>query len=432
MISRINKFIFVFCVVALALYLVVLNTDPVTVALSPGVSGWRISGNTGVVLIAAFALGIVVAGLVGLFFGVRSYLRERRFLNLETQRRAFYDGMLRARGFSASAEWNKARAQWEQLIKKDPTDIVARTELSRCLQAAGEPVEALRILDAARAKDPKNTEVLFRAAELNIALGNKTAAVDNLALILHNHPNRRAAQMARDLSEELGRIEDAMEYQNQIDAFGISQNNQEPIAARLEFKKILKDRADDVGAMRTDLKALSKRRAEFVPALHRLALLEAQAGNFDEAAHYYVKAAKASHSSSYWNEISKLWMQQHDPERALAAARTATKETEGEAKLIAELELIRIQISLNQLDNARRSLDQFQSVIRSGGPRMPTEILQQFLILRGLHLSQSGDHAQAAELWKKLSQNDFELNSASYVPGASQNGDAPAARLSTP
>lgn len=432
MISRINKFIFVFCVVALALYLVVLNTNPVTVALTPGDAGWRISGNTGVILIAAFSLGMIVAGLVGVFFGMRSYLRERRLQNLDSQRRAFYDGMLRARGFSASAEWNKARAQWEQLIKKDPTDIIARTELSRSLQAAGEPVEALRILDAARARDPKNIEVLFRAAELNLALGNKTAAVDNLALILHNHPNRRAAQLARDLSEELGRIEDAIEYQNQIEAFGIVQNDEESVLARLEFKKILKDRADDPAALRSELKSLSKRRPEFVPALHRLALMESENGNVDEAAHYYVRAAKASHSSSYWNEISKLWMQKHDPERALAAARTATKETEGEAKLVAELELIRIQISLNQLDDAKRSLEQFQNMMRSGGPRMPGEILQQYWILRGLFYSQSGDHAQAAEMWKKLSSGDFEVRTPAYVPGMSANGDAPAARLSTP
>ncbi|MBN8550154.1 MAG: tetratricopeptide repeat protein [Deltaproteobacteria bacterium] len=432
MINRINKFIFVFCVVALALYLVVLNTAPTTVALSPGTNGWKITGNTGVILIATFAIGIVVAGLVGLFFGVRSYFRERRLHNLEAQRRAFYDGMLRARGFAASGEWNKARVQWEQLIKKDPTDIIARTELSRSLQAAGEPIEALRILDDARAKDPKNVEVLFRAAELNIALGNKTAAIDNLALILHNHPNRRAAQLARDLSEELGRIEDAVEYQAQIESFGVPGAEEESIAARLEFKRILKDRASDKAALRTDLKALCKRRSEFVPALHRLALLEAEQGNIEEAAHYYVKAAKASHSSAYWNEISKLWMSTQNPERALAAARTATKETEGEAKLIAELELIRVQISLNQLDDARRSLDQFQNVINSGGPRMPSEILQQYLILRGLYLSQTGDQAQAAELWKKLSQNDLEINSTPYVPGGARNGSAPAPRLSTP
>jgi tetratricopeptide (TPR) repeat protein len=352
MINRLNRFIFLFCVVALALYLVVLNTAPVTVHLSPGATGSSVTGNTGVVLIAAFALGILVAGLVGLFFGMRGYFRERKLHSLEAQRRAFYDGVLRARGFSASGEWNKSRAQWESLIKKDPTDIIARTELSRSLQAAGEPIEALRILDAARARDPKNTEVLFRAAELNIALGNKTAAVDNLALILHNHPSRRAAQMARDLSEELGRIEDALEYQAQLETMGFGDAEQDSITSRLEFKKILKNNDQDKTALRTELRALAKRRPEFVPGLHRLALLEAELGNLEDAAHYYVRAAKAGHSSSYWNEVSKLWIKKGDPERALAAARTATKETEGEARLSAELELVRIRLISSRMHDA--------------------------------------------------------------------------------
>ena len=75
-------------------------------------------------------------------------------------------------------------------------DIIARVELSRSLEGQGQAREALRVLEEARASDPKNVEVLFRAAELNQSLNNKTAAIDNLALVLCQHPNRRAAQSA--------------------------------------------------------------------------------------------------------------------------------------------------------------------------------------------------------------------------------------------
>lgn len=429
MISRINKFLFIFLVVGLALYVVILNQSPLTVYIAPNSS---LSGSSGVLLIATFGLGILVAGLVGVFFGFKSYLRERKLHSLAAQRKAFYDGMLRARGFAACGEWNKARAQWEQLIRKDPTDIIARSELSRSLQAEGDYVEALRVLDAARATDPKNLEVLFRAAELNVSLGNKTAAVDNLALILQNHPSKRAAAFARDLSEDLGRVEDALEYQGQLLSLGINEEEHTAVSARLDFKRVLKNSEGNRETLRTDLRTFLRKHPTFVPALHRMALLEAELGNTEEAAQYYAKAAKSGHSSSYWNEMAKLWIAKGDPERALAAARVATKETTGEARLIAQLELIRIQLSLNQFDGARQSLDQFQTLATASERAVPPELSQQYLVLRGLYCSQTGTPSEAAEILRKLSQNDLDIISSVYVPGASTNGDAPAARLSTP
>jgi uncharacterized protein HemY len=130
--------------------------------------------------------------------------------------------------------------------------------------------------------------------------------------------------------------------------------------------------------------------------------------------------------------MAKLWIAKGDPERALAAARVATKETTGEARLIAQLELIRIQLSLNQFDGARQSLDQFQTLAAASERAVPPELSQQYLVLRGLYCSQTGSPSEAGEILRKLSQNDLDIISSVYVPGASVNGDAPAARLSTP
>lgn len=429
MISKINRFAFVFLVVALALYVVILNTAQLTVHLTPGTT---VTGSSGVILIATLFVGILVAGVVGLFFGVKGYLRERRLQSQAAQAQAFYTGMLQARASAVCGEWNKARSQWETLIKKDPTNVIARIELSRCLQATDECVEALRILDAARATDPRNEEVLFRAAELNIALGNKTAAIDNLALILHNHPSKKAASVARDLSEELGRLEDALEYHSQILAMGGPDSELNSIGDRLEFKRLVKSHEGASDALRAELRTFVRKHPEFVPALRRLALLEAEAGNTEDAAQYYIKAAKASRSSAYWNEVAKLWVSKGMPERALAAARTAAKETSGEARLIAELELIRIQLSLNQTEDARRSLDAFEQNARALGKAAVGDIILQYFILRGAYYSMTGAHSQAAEVWKRLSRNDLDLQSFSYISAGVSPNEAPAARLSTP
>ena len=94
----------------------------------------------------------------------------------------------------AAEEWGRAQSGWEQILRKDQDNIVARVELSRCLEKLGEPREALRVLDATRAGSRRNIEVLFRAAELNRSLGNNTVAMDNLALIAGESPSRRSSR----------------------------------------------------------------------------------------------------------------------------------------------------------------------------------------------------------------------------------------------
>ena len=419
MIGRINKLLLILATIALALYVVVLNQEMVTLRLGRSSA---ISVNGGVLFIAIFCTGVLAAALVAAFFGIRTYFRERRYRSLERKRQQFYEGLLRARGLLAAGEWNEAKSAWESIIKKDPTDVIARVELSRCLEGSGDTKEALRIIDAARAKAPNNLEVLFRAAELNLALGNKTAAIDNLALVLYQHPNRKASELARKLSEELGRIEDAFEYQRQSERLGANGFAGEQNNLRLEFKQIVAE----PGSIEK-LRVFVKRHAELTPALNTLSAEEARLGNYDVAAGLLARAGRVENSPAYLQKAAELWITNGMPEKAISALKTAAREAKpGESKILAELSLVRTYLRLQMFSEAEKALAELASL------ELNSDHQREVLILKGYCLSSMGRHHECGPLWTKLRDQDYKLTEADFDSVLGPISEAPAARLSTP
>ena len=432
MISRIVRLLAVFLVIGIVLYIVMLNKAETTVFFS----GDRfITKNTGVILIGAFLFGVISSSIFALYFELKGRLRERALANKERQRASFLDGVIKARSYQASGEYNKALSLWEQLIKSDPTNIIARLELSKCLESTNENREALKVLDTARAQSPGNIELLFRASELNLLLGNRTAAVDNLALALHHQPSALAAAKARDLSEALGRIEDALEYQTRLEALGSTTDDLDQIRSRLEYKKILHNFGDNPVGLLAELKTFVRHR-DNVEALRKLAELEAGSGNLDQAAAQLIRAAKISHSPAIWYEATRLWIEHRQPDRAISAARAATKETSGEDRLRAELNLIRIFLGLGMFDDAKKAIDQFSNLTSSGPAQPSRRIIEDFLILKGLSLNQSGQYHESAQVWLKLTNYELDPGQAQVDPVLTVNGNSPSASpspvLSTP
>jgi tetratricopeptide (TPR) repeat protein len=429
MIARFNKLLLAFLLVGTALYIVLLNTEQGTFNLT---RNWSVSAASGVLYLALFGAGIFCSACVGLVVGFKSYLRERKLKSKLAQSDSFYKGLLQARALTASGEWQRSLTAWEQIKKKDPTDAIARIEMSRALEAGGDPEEALRVLEENRALDPSNIELLFRTADLQRTLGNKTAALDNITLILAQGPNRRALLLARDLAENLGRIKDALTFNRQLEELLGANEDLDAVRTRLEFRSIIADHSGNPAVLRDELRSFSKKHPNFIPGLQHLAQLEIESANFDEAAQQLIRAAKASRSTSFWNEVSRLWIQQKQPEKALAAARSATKETSGEARIVAELDLIRIQLELHLLDEARRSFEGFDTLVHSAGITLPTELRQQYLILRGYFLALTSQHGVALEVWKDLAQQGADAPRSLFSPTLATRSTAPAPQLSTP
>lgn len=429
MLTKFNRLLLVLLLIGLALYIVMLNRDEVTIKLVPDSP---LTANGGVIFIAVFACGILCATFVALFFGMKSYFRERQLQNRDRQRQSFYESMVRARSYLAADDWSRSRDQWEQIVRREPSNVIARIELSRALEGAGEAREALRVLDSARGDSPQNIEVLFRAAELNLALQNKTAAVDNLAMVLAQQPNIKAARMARDLSEDLGRLDDALEYQTQLSNLGEDEESNEKALSRIRYKQLLKEKDGDKAGLKESLATLVKKNPKFLPALQTLAKLEAESGRVEEAAQNLVKAAKISGQASDWREAVGLWLRSSNPEKALAAARAATHGTQGAARINSELFLIRLCIGLHRLDDAQNLLQGFHALLRQEGMVPSKDTLQSYLVLKGYCYNRLGKYEDAFDVWKQLAEADFPLRELLPEERFQRADEGPSPVLSTP
>lgn len=430
MIARITRLLSVLLVVGLAAAVIVLNPGEATFRLTPGRSFTAMGG---VIYLSLFVAGVAVAAVFWVVFGIKAYFRERSFRVEQIQREQFYRGMLDARGALLSGKLDEAQDLWEKLVRKDPTNVIARSELSRSLEQSGKPREALKVLDAARTADPTNAEVLLRAAELNIALNNKTAAVDNLALLLYHHPSERAARLARDLSDELGRIDDALEYHDKLRELVPDPKRIQAEGLRLELKKLLRDIPEGEERERA-LRKFLKRAADFPPALRELASIESAAGKIDSAAELLVRAARASGMREYWLEASNLWLSNGLSERAMAAARSAVRNTTGEAKVLATLELARLLLELNQPKEAQTNIDEIVTQSKELQPGLGTETLREISTLRGLCYNQLGEFRKAAEIWRELGSGSsvLALSTPTEEVPSENNGLGPSPVLSTP
>lgn len=428
MISRLNKLIVLLTVVAICLYVVVLNREPATLRLAYDTP---MQASVGIIVIITFILGFMFATLFGVFFGAKSYLRERKLAQRDKERQALYDGMIKARSAFAAGDLSRSQALWEQNIRREPKDIASKIELSKVLEAGGNNIEALKVIDQARSVDSSNVELLFRAAELNISLGNKTAAIDNLALSLSQSPSRKAALLARDLSEQLGRIEDAIEYHIQAERLGLDEIEADRGATRLELKRLLKENADQPTALSEKLRSFVKKHSDSLEALQALAKCELSAGDSESAAHYLVKAAKLDSSGNLWQEASNLWLKEASPERAISAARSAAREATGASAIDADIELSKLYLRFGMVDEARQILNKIPERARNSGATVTDSAQLRIKTLNSLCLLKLGKDSDAAEILSEVVGIKHRSDSVSATSMTSKNnGVSPA--LSTP
>lgn len=405
MLRQFNRFIILALVTIGILYLTLANSDKATLYLGPAL---QITTNAGVLYLGIFAAGCIAASLVAMFFGLKGYMRERALRSQERTRQAFFELFVKARDLMAAHEWNAARNVWEQVLRKDADNVIAKVELASCLNALGDAREALRILDLLRAEKRSNAEILFKAAELNQTLGNFTAARDNIALIVSNFPSKRALERARDLSEQMNRIEDALEYHEEIERASYADADSQRIKTRLLLALLLKQSNTDT-ALREGLAGFIKRHPGCVEALERLGAIEIKAGRFEEAAELLVKAAKASGDDpEKWLQVVDLWITKAPgdfakrAERALAAGRSAARAGAGVARLKAELVLCRTLIALHKHDEALTTIENLPTLAEREGVSITGDLSGAATTLKGLCLSRLGRINETGSLWQEL------------------------------
>lgn len=428
MITRINKLLVGLILVSFVCYLFYLNPDSLTIYLGPN---WSLTAPGAIVLISTFVAGVIFSAFFAIVFGIKAYWRERGLKERERRRDRSEKLLLDARGALAAEEWDRAKELWMAIVNRDPENIIARIELSRSLQGAGRINEAIKVLDAARTAEPTNPEVLFRAAELNLAMQNSTAAIDNLALLVYHLPNKKAARLARDLSEGLNRIDDALQYQDMLERLGATGKEVDDARLRLELKKIEIDCANDQEKLKDALHKFVRRNPSFVPALYKLAIMEADNDNEEEASRLLLVASRNSGEPQYWQEAAKIWLKTAQPGKAVAAGRSGTTEMKGINKVKSSLELAKLYLKLNMLDEAKSELDGFDSLISREEVTPDRATTRTLLVLRGRLQNAFGNYQESAKIWEQLSDSNFKLE-RKIIRLDSARKEMPPARLSTP
>lgn len=435
MLRQFNRFIILAILIGVTLYITLTNSESATLHLGPAL---QITTNAGVLYLGVFAAGCIAASIVALFFGLKGYIRERHLRNLERTRQAFFDLFVKARNLMAAHEWNAARTAWEQILRKDPENIIARVELANCLDTLGDTREALKVLDLLRAEKRSNIEILFKAADLNHKLGNDTAARDNIALIVSDYPSKRAFEQARNLSEQMNRIEDALEYHAGLERGGYTDEGSASIKSRLMLAQ-LRQSAPTESALREGLQHFIKRHPTCIDGLEQLAELELKVGRYEEAAELLVKAAKATGDEpSNWLRVVDLWLTKAPgefakrAERALAAARSASRSNSGPARIRTELLVAQTLLALHKHEDAYELLSNLPALAEREGVVLREDLKRVHTILIGLCLSRLGRINETGALWQALSTSEHLILAGTNSVRATHTRSEPSPALSTP
>ena len=396
-------------IIAVVTYLWLLNPEQVSFTYKQG-TVWQ--GPLALLLIVTFLTGTIFSAIFSFFFGTlrlfSDWLDARKRKTALTAKGLFVVG----REYLATGVLDDAESTFRKILLSTPDDIIARTSLAQTLQQKGDLRSALIVLEQARPQHSHNLELLVMLAELNDKLGNKTAAYDNLSLVLKSHPqNIFALEKLVGYCTALERIDEAIQYQRQLIRLNTNtalETKQEQLAD-LEFL-VAKKTQDEA-----TLEELLKKNRNYAPAMAELASILETKGNFDKASKLLIKAFDKSTDVKYLGQLATLWLKLDDPSKAISQIRAAIKSGQNdENKLIAaSLFLVNLLLHLEVIDEARIELNKIDALSKSA-PDLSSQyqpIINYFLAIT---LSREHNNDEAVELMTstmrnllKLPNNDF-------------------------
>ncbi|RME58346.1 MAG: hypothetical protein D6780_06910, partial [Candidatus Dadabacteria bacterium] len=415
--------------------LIVMNLQPITVQLWPGKKTELISG---VAFLLFFVSGFAVSLLLLIFFGIRAWFREKALLSKERKAHRFLQLLLKARGLAAVGAYKEAKKTWEELELIDPTQVLSTVEMALCLLKEGDAQRALKILDRARSVAPNNLEVLHTAALLNAKLGNKTAAIDNLALLLYQCETPQLLQMARDYSEEVGRIDDALEYHKRIlEISSLSQEEREEFIekeARLKIKK-LKSSSLSKEELTANLTKLLKEYPDSPAVYCELAETLENPDKLKKIAEQSIKAGQRRKEPTFFFLAATAWQKLNEPNRALAALRVAKEYLKEEQIKDIILAIVETSVKEGLINEALQELKNYFTAY----PVQASDFLaadslaistREKLILYYLYLLHlKGEYSVEEKIWRTILEGNSEESTSTKIKSAKQT---PNPVLSTP
>lgn len=354
MLSRITRLLILCFLIGLSIYFVSINSDEVSVSVSGQNS---VKASTGVIVLFSFAFGLIVATIAAGILAIKGYFREQGFLRRERYKALQDEAILQGRSLVASGELKRAKLSFEKLISKDHKNALLRLELSSVFEKMKDPMSALKILDEARVEFPNNEEVLFKTASLHESLGNLTASIDTLALLISKKASPLAIRTARDLSMQLNRFEDALLYNDRLkEAEGNSPDTKEmmgTIKANILIRDLAHKHEDLTAALMDHVMIFEK----CVVAFKELAKLKLSEGKADEAAQCLQRAFRANRDPALIREARNIWFSHGYRDKTVSSIKTWVREAEGKEEFDARLELTKTYLLIGQDSDASYEID---------------------------------------------------------------------------
>lgn len=385
MVRKILIIAFLLSVVFSVLYIYYLNSEVVTLSYS---SAGNIKQPIGILVIGVFIVGALFASIIAMFFGIKLRWATKR---LEKQQRMLLEhrkSLADARGQLALGDFSGAQNALAKIIQRDPDDVIARVLLAETFRRQNNLEAALNVLEQARIEQKKNAELLLLASDVNAELGNHTAAYDNAALILKLKPrNRFALERLVESCVSLGRLEDAIEYQQQLvkvlsgDEYTQAQEN----VAQLRTLEAVKRADGDPAELRKEVEGVLRNHRDHPHALSLLAELDQSEGDRESATKLLKKLFQLTKEVIHLECIAAIWLRAEEPAKALSNVRAALSSvTKREAHPEGQLFLANLLLHLEMVDQAKAEFAELEPQLEASNHLAPAAMLFKTKLLKRL------------------------------------------------
>lgn len=422
MVRKILVIAFLLFIVAAVLYVYYLNSQTVKLAYS---SSGSFEHPLGILAIGIFVAGALFASLFAMFFGFKLRWATNR---LEKQQRLLKDHrklLADARGQLALGDFSGAQGALAKIIQRDPDDVIARVLLAETFRRRNDPDAALNVLEQARIEQKKNVELLLLASDVNSELGNHTAAYDNAALILKLKPkNRFSLERLVHSCVALGRLDDAIEYQQQLvkvlsgDEYTQAQDG----VAHLQTLAAVKRAGGDKAKLRAEIESVLRNHRDHPHALSLLAELEYEDGNRDSATKLLKKLFQLTGEVIHLECIAALWLRAEEPAKALSSVRSALATvTKRQPHPEGQLFIANLLLHLEMVDEAKVEFSEVERLV-DNVPQLASAVM----LFKSKLLKRLGKESEALSLFF----DSFEA--AAALPGETLFRDSATTNGGTP
>ena len=371
--------------------------------------GTMVDTDLSTLMISSFVLGLLLV-----FFGTLARDARRAFVEYKKSREKRREQALKEemeKGVEAflRGDLAKAKTHYQEILKRDPTQIDLYLRLSEISQREGNAEEALRWVEKAGLIDSRNTNVLLHEAGLRQRMKQFPEATRILNRIIDLEAgNVKALKSLREVYLESGKWEEALRTQKAVlkNTKGRQAEEEETFFfLGLKYEHARDQLAGNAGAsleaILKEAKEIVREEKKFLPGYLLLGDVYRRMGKWKFAGNIWGKGFRRFQSVIFLLRLEDLYLERGDPNTLLRIYQRAMETNPG--KDVVAFFYAKLCLRLEMLDEALEELDLI-SLKRKDFPALHRLLAEIYLHKK--------DFSRAAQEFEKT----FELSGTSYFP----------------